>query len=179
MIAAGVAGNPDGELVEERVVEDAYAGNLGKRFSQSDSVGVVQRGEAPQAGLAEQRHVDGEGERAEAGVGADVGGRLVAADVLLAGRQRQHEAAAAFGVDGLAAEAARHLADELLARGEEADVRSAEGERVADRLAFADDDVRALRARRLDGAKRHDLGEDGDEQGAARRAPSRRSASDR
>ena len=43
--------------------------------------------------LAEQRQVDGEGERAEAGIGADVARRLLAADVLLARRQRQHEAA--------------------------------------------------------------------------------------
>ena len=51
--------------------------------------------------------MDREGERAEAGVGADVAGRLLAADVLLARRQRQHEAALAVGIDGLAGEAAR------------------------------------------------------------------------
>ena len=51
-------------------------------------------------------------------------------------------------------------------RGEEPDVRSAEIERIADRLAFADDDVGAHRARRLDEAKRHGFGEHGDEQRA-------------
>ncbi len=42
--------------------------------------------------------------------------------------QRQHEAAAAVGVDGLAAQAARHLAEELFARGEEPDIGAAEGQ---------------------------------------------------
>ena len=69
---------------------------------------------------------------AQAGVGADVARRLLAADVLLAGGEREHEAAAAFRIDGLAGEAARHLAHELIARGEEADVGAAEDQAVAD-----------------------------------------------
>ena len=161
-----IAGQAHGELVEERVVEDAYAGNFRKRFSQRHGVGVVERGQVSQARLAEQSHVDGEGQRAKSGVGADVGRRLVAADVLLAGRERQHETAPAFRVDRLAAEAPGHLADELLTRGEQADVGPAEGQRVADRLALAHHDVGALRAGRLDGAQRHHLGEDGDQQRA-------------
>ena len=61
-----------------------------------------------------------EGERAQAGIGADVRGRLLAADVLLARRERQHEAAPAFGVDRLADEPARHLPHEFLPRREQA-----------------------------------------------------------
>ena len=46
---------------------------------------MVERGNAGQAFVAEQRHMGGEGERAEACIGADVRGGFVAADVLLAG----------------------------------------------------------------------------------------------
>ena len=76
-------------------------------------------------------------------IGADVRRRLVAADMLLAGRQRQHEAAVAVRVHRLAAEAARHLADIFRLRGEETDIRPAEIQRVADRLALAHHDVGA------------------------------------
>ena len=93
--------------------------------------------------------MDRESERAQAAVGADVRGRLLAADMLLAGGQGQHEAALAFGVDGLAGEPARHLADELLLAGEQADIGPAEIQADADRLALADDDVGAHLARRL------------------------------
>ena len=99
-------------------------------------------------------------------VGADVRGRLLAADVLLARRQRQHEAAVAVGVDGLAAEAAGHLADELLLGRHQADIGAAEVQGVADRLALADDDVGAERAGRLEQAERDDLGDDDDQQRA-------------
>ena len=59
--------------------------------------------------------MNGEGERAEAGVRADVRGRLLAADVLLARREREHEAALALGIDRLADEPAGHLAHEFRA----------------------------------------------------------------
>ena len=135
-----------------------------------DGVGVIDAREPPQARLAEQRQMNGEGEAAEAGVGADVGGRLVALDVLFARRQRQHEAAPPVRVDRLAAEAPGHLAQIFRSRREEADIRAAEIQAVADRLAFADDDVGAHLARRLDEAERDGLGEDGDEQRALRPA---------
>ena len=142
---------------------------------------VVERGEFVEAFLAQQREVDREGEDAEAGVGADVAGRLFAADVLFAGRERQHVAAAAFDVGGFAAEAARHLADEFLARGEEADIGAAEVQRVADRLALAHHDVGAHFAGRRDGAERDDLGHHGDEQRAfgVGRVRQRRQVADR
>ena len=50
--------------------------------------------------------------------------------------------------------------------GEQADIGAAEIERVADRLAFADDDVGAHLAGRAHGAERNRFGEDGDQQRA-------------
>ena len=85
-------------------------------------------------------------------------GRLLAADVLLAGRERQHEAALALRVQGLAAEPAGHLPHERLAAGEQADVGAAEVQRVADRLALGDGDVRAHLARRFQAGRGDRLG---------------------
>ena len=65
-------------------------------------------------------------------------GRLLAADVLLAGLQREDEAAAAVDVARLAGDPARHAADVLLGRGEEAERGAAEVEPVAERLALAE-----------------------------------------
>ena len=152
--------------LKKRVVEHRHALDLGERLGERHGVGVVDAGEAPQAGFAQQRHVDGEGQHAQAGVGADVGGRLLAADVLLARRQGQHEAAPAFLVDGLAAQAPGHLPHVFLACGEQADIGAAEGERIADRLALADDDVGAHGARRPHEAERDGLRHHGDQQRA-------------
>ena len=58
-------------------------------------------------------------------VRADVARRLLAADVLLAGLERQHPAALAVAVGRLADEPAGDLADELLAAGQDAEVRPA------------------------------------------------------
>ena len=103
---------------------------------------------------AEPGQVDDAGERVERLRGADVRGRLLAADVLLARLQRQHEAAAAVDVARLAGDAARHPAQVLLARGEEAERRAAEVEAVAERLALADGDVDAALAGRREDAER-------------------------
>ena len=92
--------------------------------------------------------------------------RLVAADVLFARGERQHEAALAISVDRFAAEAAWHLAQEFRLAGEETDIGAAEAERHADRLAFADRNVGAHFAGRLHEAERDDFGEHGDEQRA-------------
>lgn len=110
--------------------------------------------------------MDGEGEADEAGVGADVRGRLLAADVLLARRERQHEAALAFRVHRLATEAPRHLADMLVVAGEEAEVRPAEAEPAADRLAFAHHDIDTHRAGRTDRAEGDGFRHHGDQQRA-------------
>src|SRR3546814_1214673 len=81
---------------------------------------MVDRGEPAQPGFTEQGHVDAESQRAKPGIGADIARRLLAADMLLARRERQHKAALAVGIDRLAAQASRHLADIFgLARSEE------------------------------------------------------------
>ena len=103
---------------------------------------------------AEPGEVDRAGERVQRLRGADVVGRLLAADVLLAGLQREHEAAAAVDVGGLAGDPARHPAQVLLGGGEEAERGAAEVEPVAERLALADGDVDAALARRAQDAER-------------------------
>src|ERR1041384_5463861 len=86
-------------------------------------------------------------------VGADVGGRLLAPDVLLAGCQRQYEAAPSLGVVGGAHQAPRELTDQLLAARDEADVRTAIAGRQSELLALADGDVGAVLARRREQSK--------------------------
>ncbi len=110
--------------------------------------------------------MDREGEGAQPGIGADVARRLLAADMLLAGRQGQHPAAPALGIDRLADQTSGHLPDEFLAAGEQPDMRSAEIQRVSEGLAFGSDNVRAHLAGRPDRAQGQDLGDDHDEQRA-------------
>ena len=107
-----------------------------------------------------------EGKRAQSGIGADVAGGPFAPNVLLTGRQGQDPAPPASCVDRLPDEAPRHLADEPVAGGEQPDMRSAETERVAERLALGGHDVCADVAGRANGAERQDFGDDDDEQGA-------------
>ena len=90
--------------------------------------------------------------------------------MLLASRERQHPAAAAVAVDGLADQPAGHLADVFLAGREQPDIGAAEGQRIADRLALGGDDVGAHLAGRLHRAERHRLGDGDDQQGALRPA---------
>ncbi len=139
-------------------------GTCASRSAAATAPAWLSRGERAQPRLAQQGHVDREGQRAEPRVGADVRRRLLAADMLLARRQRQHEAALAFGIDRLAAEAPRHLADILLLAAEQPDIRPAELQPDADRLAFADDDVGVHLARRLERAQRDRLGHHRDQQ---------------
>ncbi len=67
-------------------------------------------------------------------------------------------AAPAVRVDGLADEPARHLSDEFVAAGEQAEIGPAEIQRIAERLAFGGDDVGAHLARGLHQAQGHDFG---------------------
>ena len=59
---------------------------------------------------------------------------------------------------GFAGDAAGHLADVFFLRREQAHIRPAEIQRIADRLAFAANDVRAHGAGRFDQAERHAFG---------------------
>ena len=97
---------------------------------------------------------------AEAFVRADVAGGLFAADVLLAGLERQHEARRPCASMVSPGDAAGHLADVLLARGHEAEVRPAERHRHAQALALAGDDVGAHRAGGLEHAQRDRIARD-------------------
>src|SRR5687767_13738346 len=97
---------------------------------------MVELRQLGEAGLAEQGEMDVERQRAQAGIGADVAGRLLAADMLLARGERQYPAALAVDIDGLAGEAAGHLADELVAGREQPDIGAAEAQWHAERLAL-------------------------------------------
>ena len=134
----------DDELFERRAVECqfeavVFAELLGgvSRLLQAEVGGFFQ------ALRAEQGEVDRGAEGEQALVRADVARGLFAADVLLAGLQREDEAAFAAAVDGFAGDAARHAADELFAAGHDAEVRAAILHRRAERLAFGDGDVGA------------------------------------
>ena len=151
--AAG-RGSRKRELVEEAAIDELHAGDRGEPLGGLHRRRMVEPGQPGQPRLAEQRQVDREGQRAEPGIGADVAGRLLAADVLLARRQGQHPAAPPIGIDGLADEPPRHLPHEFFAGGEQPDIGAAEIERVAEGLAFGGDDVGAHLAGRTDGAER-------------------------
>ena len=114
-----------------------------------------QLAELAEALAAEPGEVDHRPERVQRLGGADVVGRFLAADVLLAGLQREDEAAAAVDVLGLAGDPPRHAADLRLGRAEEAEGRAAEVESVAQRLPLAEGDVGAALARRLQDPQRH------------------------
>src|SRR5207245_320342 len=100
--------------------------------------GEVQARELLEAPPPEQAQVDGEGERDEALVRADVRRRPVPPDVLLARRQRQAVAAAAGLVHGLADQAPGDLPDEVGARREQAYAGAAERRRDRQADALAD-----------------------------------------
>ena len=108
----------------------------------------VQLGEPPQAPASEERQVDRRHQQAEALVGADVRGRPLAADVLLPGGEREHEAAPAAGVLGRSHETAGHLAHVAHAGAQESEVRAAEAHRHAEALGLAAGDVGAAVAGR-------------------------------
>ena len=91
----------------------------------------------------EQRQIDRRPQGEQALVRADVARGLFAADVLLAGLQREHEAALAAAIDRLAGDAARHAADEAFAAGHDAEVGAAVLHGRAQRLPFGDGDVGA------------------------------------
>ena len=88
--------------------------------------------------LAEPAQVDDPRQGVQRLGGADVVGRLLAADVLLAGLQGEDEAAAPVDVLGLPRDAPRQLADQRLGPAEEAEGRAAVVQPVAQRLPLAE-----------------------------------------
>ena len=75
----------------------------------------------------------------------------------------EDEAFAATVIGGLADDAAGHLAQVLRLGGKEADVRATEGGRRADGLAFADNDIGAVVAGRLEHGEGDGVGRDDQE----------------
>ncbi len=98
--------------------------------------------------------------------GADVGRRLLAADVLFARLQGEAVGRLAFGIDRHADQAARHRALVGIAAGHERRVRATETERHAEALRVADDDVGAPFARCGDQGQGEQVGGNGDEAAA-------------
>src|SRR2546423_7756101 len=157
------------ELVEDvRGVGEREAFDRGDLTARVGGLLRALRGDLLKTSAAHRRHVDGRGERDQTFVGADVRGSLLAPYVLLARGEREDEAAAALSVVCDAGEPARHLARVLLARGEQPDVRAAEGDGHAERLPLRDDDVGAARARRAKHSERRALRADDAEQRSRR-----------
>ena len=92
--------------------------------------------------------------------GADVAGRLFAADVLFARLQGEAVGGFAVAIDGYADKAAGHGALEAVARCHECGVRPAEAERHAEALRIADDDVGVPFARRGEHGQGEQVGGD-------------------
>ena len=120
--------------------------------------------------------MDGGGGDQEPLVGADVGGRLAAADVLLAGLQRQGIARLAVEVDGAPDDAPGHLPHQVLLAAQEAGVGPARGHGDTQGLGVAAGDVcpavAAPLAGRLQQCQGHRV-DHGDDQGIARLGPIR------
>ncbi len=112
------------ELIEERARKP-------RRCVRGEVVGLRQvlPGEFAQALLAIDGHEDGRHQGDQRLVGADVGRRLLAPDMLLARGERQAIGPLAARVLGLAHQAARHLSHELLPGRDHAGVGAAEAGR--------------------------------------------------
>src|ERR1700678_683349 len=72
-------------------------------------LGQVMQRQLMDAFLAMDGEEDGGHQCHQRLIGADVGGALLPPNMLLAGREREHEAAAAFLIHGFAYQTARHL----------------------------------------------------------------------
>jgi hypothetical protein len=144
------------ERVEERFVADGVA-ELAQALREQSRGAVHVPGDAaqPLGAVVNGVHARHDGEQHLRG--ADVGGRLVAPDVLLARLQGHAERRVAVAVHGQADDAAGHLPLEAVARGEEGGVRAAVAERHAEALTVAHGHVGAPRARGLDQAEREQV----------------------
>ena len=95
----------------------------------------------PEALRSQGGEVHGRPQGEESLVGADVARRLVPADVLLAGLQRQHPAAFAVAIGRLPDQPAGDLANVFAPAGHQAEVRAAITQRRAEALPLRDGDV--------------------------------------
>ncbi len=130
----------------EEVATDLHAG-IAQRCGQDRGQAVRAAGNAGQAFRAVVNGVHRGHHRQQHLRGTDVGGGLLAADVLFAGLQGQAVGRVALGIDRNADQAARHRALVGVTAGHEGGVRATEAERHAETLAVADHDVRAPFAR--------------------------------
>ena len=149
------------QRVEERVVDDLDV-QL-DQFGAQDGGGALHAlGDAADAGRAVPHGVHAGHHGQQHLRRADVGGGLLAADVLFAGLQRQAQRRVALRVLGHADQAAGHVALEGVLAGHEAGVRAAKTERHAKALRRTDGDVRAPFARGGQESQRQQVGRAGD-----------------
>ena len=132
-----------------RLVQQLDSLDRGQLLSRVGGPPHQQLAELAEALAPEPGEVNHRAERVQRLRGADVVGRFLAADVLLAGLQCEDEAAATVDVLGFAGDPSRHPPDLLLSRAEEAEGGAAEVEPVAERLALTEGDVGAASAGRL------------------------------
>ena len=145
----------DGELADHGLlVERLDAVEGGQRPARVVGALEQELAQLDEAAPTQPGQVHDAAERVEGLGGADVRRRLLASDVLLAGLERQDEAAAPVDVGRLAGDAARHAAQVGLGRGEEPERGTAEVQAVAERLPLPHGDVDAALARRLEDPER-------------------------
>ena len=155
----GGVGDAHGDRVEEgrRRHVDAETAQAGGQGRGEAMHAARDRGQAVRAVVAGV-HAGHDGEQGLRG--ADVGGGLLAADVLLAGLHRQAVGLLAVAVDRHADHAPGHHALVLVAGGEVGGVRAAETHRDAEALRRADGDVGTELARGLEQGEREQVGGD-------------------
>ncbi len=156
---AGPAGHRDGERVEPGVVDDLDpAGTQGCGDPAGVVVGALRDPAQAVGSVVDGVHRRDDGQQHLGG--ADVGRRLVAADVLLAGLEGEAVGRASLRVDRDTDEAAGQVALEPGRDRHEAGVRTAVEEGYAEALGRADDDVGTEGAGRLEQGEREDVGGD-------------------
>ena len=153
----GLAGNADRDGVEVRLGDDVAA-RCGEPRRQRPGQPMHALGDGAQPLRSVIHGVHRSDHREQHLRGADVRGRLLAPDVLLAGLQRHAQRGAALRVDRNADDPPGGLALVRIAGRKERGMRPAEPHGNPEALRAADHDVRAERARRLDHARRQQIG---------------------
>ena len=152
------------ERVEVRLVAEAEALDRVDAGGEGGRPAVDALGDRPEALGAVPGGVHAGDDREEDLGGADVRGRLLAPDVLLAGLERQPVGGSPVGIDGHAHEAAREGSLEGGLCGHERRMWPAVAHRDAEPLAVADDDVGALGPGALEDDGRQRVGGDDDDE---------------
>ncbi|MPL94939.1 hypothetical protein SDC9_41102 [bioreactor metagenome] len=148
-----------GDRVEEGLGRDLGAGGK-QRIAQPHRVQMHLLGDRAQPDRAVEDGIEARHHRKQRLRGADVRGRLLAADMLFAGLQAEPVGLVAAAVDRDADDAAGHRPLQLVARRHEGRVRSAIAHRHAEALRRAHGDIGPHRARLLQQAQRQKVGRD-------------------